>query len=144
MEALIFIVFVIFFGIAAFYLARKRHSKDRDLNSPEYIEKSVSLFQAEIKPFLEKLNPPHNCSEAAEGLRQLRTRYLRMLKLVNRYPKVSEEYKLIFSQTLQPVLDKLSYATTDRECFKNRRFKKAFDRFIRVAQKHAESSDRKI
>lgn len=104
------------------------------------VDDAIQKFQKDVEPFLRRLEPPHDCDDGTAALHQLRSRYARMLKVANRYPTDSAEHEQIFKQALNPVLDKIGEATTSRECFKNPRYKKAFDRFIRGAQRYADGA----
>lgn len=140
---MVFWILIFIVGAVIVYLLMVLIGRRRESYRADTVDESIDLFHADIEPFLKQLEPPHDCAEAAVALQRLRTRYARMLRLANRYPKASREYQLIFGRGLKPVLDKLSYATTDRECFRDPAFKKAFDRFIRIAQKNADTASQK-
>jgi len=124
-------VFIIFACSVIIYLLWDKLRKGRISYDADDIEKSIELFQADMEPLLQKLTPPHDSIEAAALLVKMRPRYDCMLILANRYPETSINHQKIFNRALKPVLERLSYATTSRECFRNPRFKREFDRFIR-------------
>lgn len=98
------------------------------------VEEAITAFQENTAPFLKQLEAPHTCDEGVIAIKNLRQHYVKLLKRANRNPENSKEYQAIFSQALNPVLDKISHASTSRECFKNIAFKKAFDQFIKTVQ----------
>jgi len=140
-EVLISAGLIVFIGIALVLLVWRLRAKGRTRYGQENVTESIELFQADMEPLLLKLDPPHDCNEAAVAMRKMRPRYAKMLKLANRYPESSTTHKQIFNRALKPILDRLSFATTERECFKNPGFKKAFDRFINAAQEQARDQE---
>lgn len=78
-----------------------------------------------------------DCDEAADALNEIITPYVKLLKIANSFPEDSEPYQRIFDSALIPLLNEVSHLSTSHQCVKNKRFKSAFDQFIRNAQQKA-------
>lgn len=129
--------------LAVLFVLRFAHRYYRYRTSVYYkgsVEEAMEAFRSNTGPLLLQLEPPFDCDSAAEVLKSLKIHYMHLLRRANRYPDHSEEYRKIFSGVLQPVLDKISYVSSYRECFKNPEFKKAFDQFIKTIQKQGKHS----
>lgn len=135
---ILFLFLLLGFFLFLYLLLFFRNSAKKSYRAAS-VDESIKMFQSDIEPFLMQLQHSKDCSESAVVVNKLKNQYMQMLKIVKQYPKNSPEREKIFNQALQPVLDKLSYANSRRECFKDPGFQKAFDRFIRLAQRYADN-----
>jgi len=101
------------------------------------VEEAIEAFKINTDTLLILLGPPHSCDKGAEALKLLKRHYSGLQKRANRHQENSEVFKKIYSEALEPVLDRIEVSTTTRECFKNAEYKRAFDQFIIATQKNS-------
>ncbi len=137
LEELLLIVLVLVAVLIAVRIVYHFYKSRTSLYLKGSVDEAVEAFKNNTDPLLSDLAPPNGCEKAAGTVRKLKQHYVKMLKRANRHTEDSEAYRKIFAEALNPVLDKIEYATTTRECFKNAEYKNAFDQFIATVQKQS-------